>query len=189
MDNKLYRDETNKKIAGVCAGLAQHFGIDVSTMRVIFIISLFLHGIGGLVYVILWIVLPGKMYNPRHPFVDYRVPPQSQNFSDYGVPDMPPVMPQPVKKGGSSGAVIAGAVLVVIGVFFLLHTFHILTAWHFRHLWPLSLVAIGLMFVLASIKKEPWEKRDWQQTDAANEQVKEEPAGQDNSSNINPPTE
>lgn len=45
-------------IAGVCAGLADYFGMDVSLMRIIWAIAFLVFGTGFLFYVILWIVLP-----------------------------------------------------------------------------------------------------------------------------------
>jgi phage shock protein PspC (stress-responsive transcriptional regulator) len=47
-------------IAGVCAGLAHHFGLDVSLVRVLYVLVSILSVAfpGILVYVILWIVIP-----------------------------------------------------------------------------------------------------------------------------------
>ena len=58
---KLYRSKTNKKIAGVCGGLAEFFNIDPTIVRVIFVVLLLPGGFPGFVpYVILWIVVPFK---------------------------------------------------------------------------------------------------------------------------------
>src|ERR1700744_2637049 len=76
MDRKLYRDEYHKKIAGVCAGLAEYFNIDVAIIRVVFVLALIFHGGGLLIYFIFWIVLPKKPIF-IDPTVDYRVPPQN----------------------------------------------------------------------------------------------------------------
>ena len=49
----------NKKIAGVCAGLAEHFGWDVSKVRIAYIILTFLTcSTSAWVYLILMFVLP-----------------------------------------------------------------------------------------------------------------------------------
>lgn len=56
---RLYRDETNKVIGGVCSGIANYFGIDVVVIRVIFLILLFT-GVGILPYLILWIAVPSS---------------------------------------------------------------------------------------------------------------------------------
>ena len=57
--NKLYRS-TNKSIAGVCAGIAETFGISVLLVRIIFLASMLYGGSGLLLYLILWIILPVK---------------------------------------------------------------------------------------------------------------------------------
>ena len=53
----LTRSETDKKIAGVAGGLAAHFGVDSTLVRVLFVIAV-LMGWGIFAYVVLWIVLP-----------------------------------------------------------------------------------------------------------------------------------
>ena len=57
---ELFRDMKRGKIAGVCAGLAQYFGMDISLMRIIWIlVFIFTVGFVSVVaYVILWMVLP-----------------------------------------------------------------------------------------------------------------------------------
>ncbi|HEY6947110.1 MAG TPA: PspC domain-containing protein [Candidatus Acidoferrum sp.] len=55
---RLMRSSTDKKIAGVCAGLADYFDMDPTIIRVLWLIAVLCFGTGLLVYVILWIVLP-----------------------------------------------------------------------------------------------------------------------------------
>ncbi len=50
----------DKKIFGVCSGLANYFDMDPTVMRIIFLISLFVFGTGVLVYIILAMVMPEK---------------------------------------------------------------------------------------------------------------------------------
>jgi len=58
MKKRLYRSTTDKKIAGVCGGLAEYFDIDPTIVRVIAVV-LALWGGGGLVaYGIFWIIVP-----------------------------------------------------------------------------------------------------------------------------------
>ena len=56
-DRRLERSRAGKKIAGVCAGLADYTGIDVTLIRVAFVIFA-VTGIGELVYLVLWIFAP-----------------------------------------------------------------------------------------------------------------------------------
>lgn len=67
MTKRLYRSKTDRKIAGVCAGLAEYFGIDPVIVRVIAVLLLLPGGLPGLIpYVILWIIVPSR---PKEPSV------------------------------------------------------------------------------------------------------------------------
>ena len=55
---KLMRSRTNRKIAGVCAGFAEYFDLDVTVVRVVWLIVAFFGGGGILAYIIAWIVMP-----------------------------------------------------------------------------------------------------------------------------------
>lgn len=55
---RLYRDADDKFIGGVCAGIANYFGIDPLLVRLAFGLSLFAGGFGAVLYILLWIVLP-----------------------------------------------------------------------------------------------------------------------------------
>jgi len=55
---RLYRDENNKVIGGVCAGLANYFNVDIVVVRIIFIILIFSFGFGILPYIIMWVAVP-----------------------------------------------------------------------------------------------------------------------------------
>lgn len=56
-DPALVRPREGKWIAGVCAALAQRFGVSVGLVRLGFVIA-GLVGAGELAYIILWIVIP-----------------------------------------------------------------------------------------------------------------------------------
>jgi len=58
-NKKLVRDQRRKVMGGVCAGLAHYFSIDPVWVRIIFGLLFFFYGSGILVYLLLWIVLPG----------------------------------------------------------------------------------------------------------------------------------
>lgn len=56
---KLYRSMSDKKIAGVCGGLSQYFGIDPTIVRIIFVVLALPGGAPGVLpYLILWLVVP-----------------------------------------------------------------------------------------------------------------------------------
>lgn len=56
---RFLRDETNKRIGGVCAGIGNYLGIDHSVVRILTVLFAFAYGVSILVYIVLWAALPG----------------------------------------------------------------------------------------------------------------------------------
>ncbi|MCQ2158574.1 MAG: PspC domain-containing protein [Bacteroidales bacterium] len=66
MKRKLYRSVANRKIAGVCAGLADFFGIeDVTPLRLAWALLTLLAGLSIWVYLLCWIVIPNEPSDHR----------------------------------------------------------------------------------------------------------------------------
>lgn len=57
MSKRLTRSQ-DKKLAGVCGGLAEYLGIDPTIVRVIWLIAVLVYGSGLILYLILWLVMP-----------------------------------------------------------------------------------------------------------------------------------
>jgi len=55
---RVYRSRTDRKIAGVCGGLAKYFDIDPVIIRLFWVLLLLLGGTGFILYIIAWIVIP-----------------------------------------------------------------------------------------------------------------------------------
>ncbi|HVN07797.1 MAG TPA: PspC domain-containing protein [Patescibacteria group bacterium] len=55
---RLHRSMTDRKIGGVCGGLAEFLEADVSIIRILWLLAIFLAGTGGILYLLLWIILP-----------------------------------------------------------------------------------------------------------------------------------
>lgn len=77
MDKKLYRSLTDRKISGVCGGIAKYFGIDATIVRLIWTLAVFCCGCGILAYIICAIVIPDEpienqytAYNQNEQFYD-----------------------------------------------------------------------------------------------------------------------
>jgi phage shock protein PspC (stress-responsive transcriptional regulator) len=51
-------DKCNKKIAGVCAGFARYFDVDVTLVRVLWLAIAITTGVGFLAYLAAWIIMP-----------------------------------------------------------------------------------------------------------------------------------
>jgi phage shock protein C len=57
----LVRDRKGRMLAGVCAGVAQYFGLDVTLVRVIVaVVSVITGGAGVLAYLAAWVIIPGE---------------------------------------------------------------------------------------------------------------------------------
>jgi phage shock protein C len=55
---RLVRPRADRKIAGVCAGFAEYFDLDVTLVRLVWLFVVLVGGTGLLAYVIAWIVMP-----------------------------------------------------------------------------------------------------------------------------------
>ncbi len=158
MEKKLYRDESRKVIAGVCAGLADYFGVDVTLVRLLFVLTLIYHGGGTLAYIVLWIVMPKRMGILNEPVVDYTVHNENRPFQSFN---------KNFRSNNKNVAQIGGAVLIVLGVFFLLDQLDLIPYWFdFETFWPVILVVIGLGLIFRSRTKtvqpeKPQPKEDW----------------------------
>lgn len=53
---KFARSASDKKLGGVCGGLARYFGIDATLVRVLAVLTIFAGGLGILAYVLLWVL-------------------------------------------------------------------------------------------------------------------------------------
>jgi phage shock protein C len=57
---KLIRPRLGRKIAGVCLGFSEYFDIDVTLVRVVWLITAIMTGFGFIPYIIAWIVMPDE---------------------------------------------------------------------------------------------------------------------------------
>ena len=58
MKKRLYKDHANKKICGVCGGIAEYFNLDPTLVRVGLVLFSAMGGAGLLAYIIMAIVMP-----------------------------------------------------------------------------------------------------------------------------------
>ncbi|MBR4030219.1 MAG: PspC domain-containing protein [Clostridia bacterium] len=61
MKKRLYRSATDKKLCGVCAGVAEYFEIDPTIIRLAWVVFTLLGGSGILAYIIAAIVMPSEI--------------------------------------------------------------------------------------------------------------------------------
>jgi phage shock protein C len=181
MGKRLYKDEHNKMIGGVCSGLAQYFDMDVTVVRLLFAFAFFIMGVGFIPYIVLWIVLPKKPFNPfvspSDPLtVNYIVPPVNPVDAPFGA--IPP-------KKANNGSLVVGVILILLGSIFLLHEFNMFYFWELHRFWPVLIVVIGLALIVKGQQKQPWEQTEWNKTTAKTD---EHSAEENSTTNDNNPT-
>ena len=128
MEKKLQRDTQHKVIGGVCAGLANYFGIDMALVRVLFAVALLVFGTGFWIYVLLWILMPS----------DSAV---ASDEASYVVSPDGAVSPTKSKSG-----MTAGLILIGIGLFGLLHRF--IPQFNWQMAWPILLILLGVSLIV-----------------------------------------
>ena len=57
---KLFRSTSDSVVGGVCAGVAEFFGLDVKLVRIAWLVAVLFAGVGVLLYLILLLILPKK---------------------------------------------------------------------------------------------------------------------------------
>ena len=128
---KLYRSINSKMIGGICSGLSEYLKIDVTLVRILWILlTIMMHGFGLLLYLICLVLIPQNPEEVKLPASDQQ---RSNNWGLY-----------------------IGAGLVLLGVWIFMDrsfrwfpfNFH-WTFWHIpRHvIWPGVLIALGLLLV------------------------------------------
>jgi phage shock protein PspC (stress-responsive transcriptional regulator) len=58
MEKKLYRSRTDKKLCGVCGGIAEYFGIDTLLVRCVFVVFTLCGSVSFWIYLLLWLLAP-----------------------------------------------------------------------------------------------------------------------------------
>lgn len=126
----------NRVIGGVCSGLAEYFGLDTALVRIAFVIAFMFASFGFWLYIILWIVLP----------VDGQ-----QSTINSQQSESEPVSESVSKSESKVKSILAGSFVILIGLLFLVNNF-IPINWVWK-LWPLILVAIGVVMIVTASKK------------------------------------
>jgi phage shock protein C len=137
MSKRLYRSNKDRKLGGVCGGIADYFDIDPVFVRILFVVAAFWGGSGILAYIICWIVIPEQ---------PYAVPTAgATEGSSPGTAASPSPAPEP---SSHKGTMAVGIILIAIGGLFLADNF--LPHFHFMHFWPIILIALGIGLLMKS---------------------------------------
>jgi len=175
MNKTLYRDSSRKFLGGVAAGLSDYWHIDITMVRILFLLAGFMHHYFGhialVVYILLWIILPDKKNlvtgtsaqgftmppsgNPDEFEANYKV----EDFSSSGTGSTNQAtapMPDAFKTHEERNR-IGGIILIVLGALFLIQQ-NIPWDWDFNFLddyWPIGLILIGVLVMIGANKSKP----------------------------------
>ncbi len=147
MENRrLSRNSMNRVIGGVCSGLAEFFGLDVALVRIAFVIAFLFASFGFWLYIILWIVLPVEGQQTTVNSQQSTVNGQQSTVNSQQSESESVSKPESTVK-----SIFAGSFIILIGMLFLVNNF-IPISWIWK-LWPLILVAIGVVMIVTASKK------------------------------------
>lgn len=140
---RLYRLPQSGKVAGVCAGLAMYLDLDVTLLRIIFVVlTLASGGVGVLIYIIMALVLPVSEGNQSNKTttasssknIEQRVEGLSQEVGEKAKTDY-------VRNLLGAGLMLFGAWLLLV------EFFPEVFRWDWSLIWPALLIVLGLLLL------------------------------------------
>lgn len=156
MQQRLYRSQKNRVIAGVAGGLAEYFDVDVVLVRLLLVLSIFWGGGGVIVYIIAWIIIPEekRIHTETGHRYDEDLVSEEQAEGEKKEIDWKSADEEMQQAGGDEAGSRkrrnAGMLLVGLGIIFLTYQ---LFGPLFRFAWPLLLVALGI-YLIARDRRE-----------------------------------
>lgn len=168
----LYRCRHDRKLAGVASGLAEFFDLDVSLVRILWILSIFVGGMGILLYIVMAIIVPLEPDYVVQPGATSQVEGAPGAEGDPTVAGEAPGAPAGIhsgwhtssvphqhQSGGGSGIGVTffGALLIIFGALALIDGYLPDWADSGRFLWPAFILAVGALLVVAGIRRRPIE--------------------------------
>jgi len=152
MKAKLYRSRTNAVLGGVCAGLGEYLGIDPILVRLFFVLLTLGNGIGVLIYLVLWVVIPPHG-QPEGASMGENVQAGADEIGERAR-TMAGELREAVTRPKPQAAAIIGAALILLGVVFLLDNLNLqwLNWLDFDTLWPVLLIIGGGLLIWRRLK-------------------------------------
>ena len=160
MEKRLYRSQTDRMVWGVCGGLAKYFDIDPTIIRIIFVVLIFANGLGILAYIILAIVVPlegSKATEPKEAIKE-NVAEIKQTATELGQEIRATfageeAKPEEATEISRRRRNFFGIILIVLGALFLMGSLNLFAWFRWSYLWPLILVAVGLIIIFSARRK------------------------------------
>ena len=145
MNSKLYRSQSDAMFGGICSGLGQYLNVDASFIRLFFILLSLSNGIGILIYLILWIIIPGEGQDV------YTV--SSVNEFGERTKEVGHEIIDTFQRQKANTIRLIGISLVALGIIALIRNFDIPFFQLVNELlWPVLLILGGIVFLIKSLK-------------------------------------
>jgi len=147
-------------IWGVCGGLAEYFDVDPTLIRIIAVLSIFISGAGILAYIILAIVVPSASSKAAEPkdAIKENVEELKKTASELGR-EIQSTFTGKDESEETTGIRyrrrnLLGIIIIIIGVLFLMSSFNLFWWFRWSYLWPVIIIAIGLLIIVSARKKK-----------------------------------
>ena len=141
MKRRLYRCRDNRRLAGVAGGVAEFFDLDPTLVRVLWFLSIFVGGLGVLLYIGMAIIVPLEPLSAEAAAQEATVEAEGHRHAS---------------RGDGRWTTIVGLVLIVFGSLAFVDRF--LPALDIRHfVVPLGAIIIGALLVASAIRRESME--------------------------------
>ncbi len=149
MSTRITKSKTDKVIDGVCGGIAEYFGVDSVIVRLIFIVLVFLNGLGLILYIILVIIMPGagQVDKPPKETIQENVQDIGERVKEAGE-GLGQAFSRTNEEKRSNRAVWLGIILILLGIFLLLENLHLLSWINRDLLWPIIIIFIGAWLMI-----------------------------------------
>lgn len=162
MTERLYRSRDERILFGVAGGVAERLDIDPALVRIVFALLVLSAGVGLLLYVVMTLVIPEE---PE----DFPAPPAPATPGEPAESVGPPVDPTAVAAWADArqarsaarraarterdgrGVMIFGAILVLIGCWFLIRRF--VPALDADLVWPVILIVVGGVLLAGAVNR------------------------------------
>ncbi len=150
MARRLMRKSEGAVLAGVAAGFAEYFAVDPTLIRLGFVLLAVFGGSGLVLYVVSWVLMPSAGEGAG---ADDASPAERMARDAVARGEKVADRMQRSSEGPSRGRLVAGVILVGVGLVFLLERFWPFHWWWFADLWPALLILVGLAMILNARRK------------------------------------
>lgn len=155
MTTKLYRSESERMIAGVCGGLAHYLNINVTLVRVFFVVLALGDGAGVLIYLLLWLIMPAATAEQATLATNIRVGAMEMRDKAFGFGKEIGSAVHNREQQRKTGTIV-GASLIIVGFIALIDAIEVPWLWwlDFDLLWPVLLVFGGILVLIRSLQRQ-----------------------------------